>query len=65
MSEGFKILACISMVLACVGDFCIIEEMDIFPPWMYMVMSFYMFLVWIAERVFPLLKDIVDSFDRS
>jgi hypothetical protein len=65
MSEVFKLCACISFILACVGDFCIIEEMDIFPPWMYVVMAFYMCVVWIAERVFPLLKDIVDLFDKG
>ena len=58
MNEGFKIVVCISIIMACVGDFCIIEEKNIFPPWMYLVMTFYMVVVWIAERVFPLLTAI-------
>ena len=65
MSEGFKILVCISVVLAAVGDFCIIEETNIFPPWMYLVMTFYTFVVWIAERVVPVVKDIADLFDNG
>ena len=65
MSEGFKILVCISIVVAGVGDFCIIEEKNIFPPWMYLVMTFYVFVVWIADRVFPLLTDIIDLFRKD
>jgi hypothetical protein len=65
MSEGFKILVCISMITASVGDFCIIEETHIFPPWMYLVMTFYVVVVWIADRLFPLLKDIVALFEKG
>jgi hypothetical protein len=65
MSEGFKILVCIAVIMAGVGDFCIIEERNIFPLWMYLVMTFYMVVVWIDERLVPLVKDVADLFKNG
>jgi len=65
MSEGFKIVICISFIMGVVGEFHLFPEEDIFPHWMYLVMFFYTILLWIDERFIPLIKDIDDLFNKS
>ena len=65
MSEGFKILLCFALVLMPIGEFCLFPEEDIFPNWMYAIMVFYAVLLWIDERLIPVVKDIADLFDKD
>jgi hypothetical protein len=65
MSEGFKILLCLALVLVPIGEFCLFPEVNIFPNWMYAIICFYAVLLWIDERLIPLVKDVADLFDND
>jgi hypothetical protein len=65
MSEGFKIVICITGLMLIVGEYCLFQENNIFPGWMYVVMSFYIVVLWIDERLIPLMRDLDDLFKNS
>jgi len=65
MSEGFKILLCLVLVLVPIGEFCLFPEENIFPNWMYAIIGFYAVLLWIDERLIPVIKDIGDLFKNG
>lgn len=65
MSEGFKIVVCIAVILGGIGELYLFPEEDIFPRWMYVIIFFYGVLLWIDERLIPLMKDIDDLFDKG
>ena len=60
MSEGFKIVVCVSVLMVVIGEFRLFAEENIFPPWMYVIILFYTLVLWIDERLVPLIKDIDD-----
>ena len=62
MTEGFKIVICILGVMLVIGEFRLFHEHTIFPYWIYAILSFYIILLYIDERIIPLLKDIGDLF---
>jgi len=62
MSEGFKILVCLALVLGGIGELHLFPEQDIFPNWMYAIIFFYGISLWIDERLIPLIKEIDDLF---
>jgi hypothetical protein len=65
MSEGFKIVICILFLMLVFGEFQLFPEEHIFPNWMYVIMLFYGVLLWIDERLIPLIKDINKLFKNS
>ena len=65
MSEGLKIFLCFVIVLVPIGELCLFPAEDIFPKWMYAIIAFYAVLLWIDERVIPLIKEIDDMFDKG
>ena len=65
MSEGFKILLCFALVLMPIGELCLFPQEDIFPTWMYAIMVFYAVLLWIDERLLPLVEDVADLFEND
>ena len=65
MTEGFKIVICILGVMLFIGEFHLFQDHDIFPHWIYAILSFYIILLYIDERIIPLLKDIGDLFQND
>lgn len=65
MTEGFKIVICILGVMLVIGEFQFFQGHTFFPRWIYAVLSFYIILLYIDERVIPLLKDIGDLFQND
>jgi len=65
MSEGFKIVICILFLMMVIGEFHLFAEENIFPGWMYVIISFYGVLLCIDERIVPLIKDINDLFENG
>jgi hypothetical protein len=65
MTEGFKIVICILGVMLVIGEFHLFQGHTIFPRWIYAILSFYIILLYIDERVIPLLKDIGDLFQND
>jgi len=65
MSEGFKILICVLGLMLVFGELHLFSENSIFPPWVHLIMAFYVVLLWIDERLIPLMKDIDDLFDKG
>jgi hypothetical protein len=65
MSEGFKIVVCVSVLMVVIGEFHLFAEENIFPPWMYVIILFYTLVLWIDERLVPLIKDIDDLFKKG
>jgi hypothetical protein len=65
MNEGFKIFLCLALVLGPIGEFCLFPEEDIFPHWMYAIIGFYGVLLWIDERLVPVVKDVADLFKNG
>jgi len=47
------------------GEFHLFPEEHIFPNWMYVIMLFYGVLLWIDERLIPLIEDINKLFKNS
>ena len=62
MSEGFKILVCLALVLGAIGELHLFPEENIFPNWMYAIIIFYGIFLWLDERLIPLIKEIDDLF---
>jgi hypothetical protein len=65
MTEAFKIVICILGVMLVIGEFHLFQERNIFSHWIYAILSFYIILLYIDERIIPLLKDIGDLFQND
>ena len=65
MSEGLKIVIIILSLMTFLGEFYLFPEVTLFPRGTYVIVAFYMVLLWIDERVIPLIKEIDDMFDKG
>jgi len=65
MSEGFKIVVLILGLMTFFGEFHFFPEATLFPRGTYAIIAFYIIMVWIDERVIPIIKEIDDLFDKG